>query len=282
MKKKQRNAIVWQSYKNAISLAIFVLISLAFVFPASIKPFVPQYKVKTVVIDAGHGGSDPGAINKAKNLQEKDITLPVALELGATIKKYLPEVNVIYTRTTDTFVELYKRAEIANRNNADVFISLHCNSLDTKKDKSKADVKGAEVYVMGTHVSKENLEVAKRENAVVLLEEGYKKNYGGFDPNSPQAYIWLTQYQHNYLENSLRLSVLIDKQFNERLQRKTRGVKQAGFLVLRQVACTSILIELGYITNDEEADYMKDSWNQTLMASAIFRAFRDYKNEVEK
>ncbi|GAB4127420.1 MAG: hypothetical protein OHK0045_19850 [Raineya sp.] len=271
-----------QSYKNVLSLAIFVLISLAFVFPPDVKPSTPQYRVKTVVIDAGHGGSDPGAINKNKNLHEKDITLPVALELGATIKKYLPEVNVIYTRTTDTFVELYKRAEIANRSNADVFISLHCNSLDLKKDKNKADVKGLEVYVMGTHANKENLEVAKRENAVVLLEEGYKKNYSGFDPSSPQAHIWITQYQHNYLENSLRLSVLIDKQFSERLQRKTRGVKQAGFLVLRQVACTSILVELGYITNDEEADYMKDSWNQTLMASAIFRAFRDYKNEVEK
>lgn len=271
-----------QSYKNVLSLAIFVLTSLAFVFPPAIKPSAPQYRIRNVVIDAGHGGHDPGAFNKAKNLQEKDITLPVALELGATIKKYLPEINVVYTRTTDTFVELYKRAEIANRNNADVFISLHCNSVNIKKDKSKADVKGMEVYVMGTHVNKENLEVAKRENAVVLLEDGYKKNYGGFDPNSPQAQILLTQYQYNYLENSLRLSVLIDKQFNERLQRKTRGVKQAGFVVLRQVACTSILVELGYITNDEEADYMKDSWNQTLMASAIFRAFRDYKNEVEK
>lgn len=271
-----------QSYKNVLSLAIFVLISLAFVFPPAFKPLAPQYKIKTVVIDAGHGGSDPGAINKTKNLQEKDITLPIALELGATIKKYLPEVNVVYTRTTDTFVELYKRAEIANRSNADVFISLHCNALDLKKDKKKAEVKGMEVYVMGTHANKENLEVAKRENAVVLLEEGYKKNYGSFDPNSPQAHIWITQYQHNYLENSLRLSVLIEKQFSERLKRETRGVKQAGFLVLRQVACTSILVELGYITNDEEAEYMKGSWNQTLMASAIFRAFRDYKNEVEK
>jgi N-acetylmuramoyl-L-alanine amidase len=269
--------------QNAIALAIIVLICLSFAFPlSSRKPNLQKYRIRTVVIDAGHGGHDPGALSPSKNTKEKDITLAVSLELGATIKKYMPEVNVIYTRTTDSFVELYKRAEIANRNDADVFISIHCNAMDVKKNKKSAETKGLEVFVMGPHVSKENLEVAKRENAVVLLETGYKKNYGGFDPNSPQAAILIDIKQNNYLENSLRLSTLIDKQFSERLNRKTRGVKQAGFLVLREIATTSVLVELGYLSNEEEEAYLKDPWSQTLMASAIYRAFRDFKSEVEK
>jgi len=270
-----------QSVQNFLCLAIIVLICFAFTLPFNSKyPYPQKYKIRTVVIDAGHGGHDPGALGK--NTKEKDITLAVSLELGATIKKYLPDVNVIYTRTTDTFVELYKRAEIANRNDADVFISIHCNAMDIKKNKKSAEAKGLEVFVMGPHVSKENLEVAKRENAVVLLESGYKKNYGGFDPNSPQAMILVNSKQNNYLENSLRLSTLIDKQFDSRLNRKTRGIKQAGFLVLREIASTSILVELGYVSNEEEESYLKDPWSQTLMASAIYRAFRDFKNEVEK
>jgi N-acetylmuramoyl-L-alanine amidase len=272
MKKKHS----WGTFSLAIIVLMFLCVAL--VFPK--KPLL--YKIRTVVIDPGHGGHDPGTIHPTKKIQEKDIVLPVALELGATIKKYMPEVNVVYTRTTDTFVELYKRAEIANRSNADVFISLHCNAMDTKKDKKKAEVKGLEVFVMGPHANQENLEVAKRENAVILLEDNYKKNYGGFDPNSPQAHIIMTSIQNNYLENSLHLATLIDKQFSERLHRPTRGIKQAGFVVLRRVACTSILVELGYVTNDEEVEYMTDTWNQTLMASAIYRAFRDFKNEVEK
>ncbi|MCU0438483.1 MAG: N-acetylmuramoyl-L-alanine amidase [Raineya sp.] len=270
-----------KNVQNFLFLAIIVLICFAFTLPfKSQSPSPQKYKIRTVVIDAGHGGHDPGALGK--NTKEKDITLAVSLELGATIKKYLPDVNVIYTRTTDTFVELYKRAEIANRNDADVFISIHCNSMDVKKNKKSAEAKGLEVFVMGPHVSKENLEVARRENAVVALESGYKKNYGGFDPNSPQAAILSVTKQNNYLENSLRLSTLIDKQFNDRLNRKTRGIKQAGFLVLREIASTSILVELGYLSNEEEESYLKDPWSQTLMASAIYRAFRDFKNEVEK
>ncbi|KOY84713.1 N-acetylmuramoyl-L-alanine amidase [bacterium 336/3] len=267
--------------QNFLFLAIIVLICFAFTLPfKSQSPSPQKYKIRTIVIDAGHGGHDPGALGK--NTKEKDITLAVSLELGATIKKYLPDVNVIYTRTTDTFVELYKRAEIANRNDADVFISIHCNSMDVKKNKKSAEAKGLEVFVMGLHVSKENLEVARRENAVVALESGYKKNYKGFDPNSPQASILIDINQNTYLENSLRLSTLIDKQFNDRLNRKSRGIKQAGFLVLREIASTSILVELGYLSNEEEESYLKDPWSQTLMASAIYRAFRDFKNEVEK
>lgn len=266
--------------RGILMVAIIVLIAICWGEGLPKTPIL--YRIRTIVIDPGHGGQDPGSIHPIKKIQEKDIVLPIALELGSIIKKYLPEVNVIYTRTTDTFVELYKRAEIANRSNADVFISLHCNAMDIKKDKKKAEVKGLEVYVLGPHANQENLEVAKRENAVILLEDNYKKNYGGFDPNSPQAHIIMTSVQNNYLENSLRLAMLIDKQFNERLHRPTRGIKQAGFVVLRRVACTSILVELGYMTNDEEIDYMTDSWNQTLIASAIYRAFRDFKKEVEK
>lgn len=268
-----------QCYKNQyfVSVAIFMLIGTFFAFSTKKYPAIPQkYKIRTVVIDAGHGGRDPGTAGKST--KEKEINLAVSLELGAVIKKYLPEVNVVYTRTTDTFVELHSRASIASKNNCDVFISIHCNALEIKKIPKNTETKGLEVFVLGTHANKENLEVAKRENAVVLLEDNYKKNYS----ISPQRIITLNSIQNNYLENSLRLSSLIDKQFGERLSRKTKGVRQAGFLVLREVACTSILVELGYLSNEEEENYMKDSWNQTLMASAIYRAFRDFKNEVER
>lgn len=231
-----------------------------------------------MVIDAGHGGRDPGT--KGKFTKEKDITLAVALKVGELIQKHLPEVRVVYTRTNDEFVELHRRSSIANENKADLFISIHCNSIDASATK-RAEVQGTEVYVMGVHKSKENLDVAKRENAVIYLEEGYQEIYEGFDPNSPQSHIMMSIYSNAYLENSLRFAQLLDQQFRERARRPSRGIKQAGFVVLHRSAMPSVLIEIGYLSNPEEEKFLNDPWGQTLIASAIFRAFRDYKKEIE-
>jgi len=266
-------------WKRVISLMAIVSLFLicAPISALNTHKFV-QYKLKTVVIDAGHGGRDPGT--SGKFTKEKDITLAVALKLGKTIQEHLPDVKVIYTRTKDEFVELHKRASIANENKADLFISIHCNAIDASPAK-RAEVSGTEVYVMGVHKTEENLAVAKRENAVIYLEEGYEEIYEGFDPNSPQSHIMMSIYSTAYLENSLRFAQLLDYQFRERANRPSRGIKQAGFMVLHRSAMPSVLIEIGYLSNPEEEKFLNDPWGQTLIASAIFRAFRDYKKELE-
>jgi N-acetylmuramoyl-L-alanine amidase len=230
-------------------------------------------KIQTVVIDPGHGGRDPGAIGKRSS--EKDIVLKVALQTGAYINQYLPDVKVIYTRTKDEFVELHRRAAIANENNADVFISIHCNAV-----KSSA-VHGAETFVMGEHRSQANLDVAKLENAAILLEENADEQYGGFDPNSPEAYIAFTLYQSEYKLQSIRLAQMVQEQFTTRVGRRDRSVQQAGFLVLYRTTMPSILVELGFITNPTEEAFLMSEQGQTYMSSAIFRAFRDFKKEFE-
>lgn len=232
-----------------------------------------NYKVRTVVIDAGHGGKDPGTHGIIS--QEKDIALDIALEVGAIIKKYLPEVEIIYTRKDNTFVELEERAAIANRAGADVFISVHCNAI------GRPEVHGTETYIMGTHVNKQNLAVAQRENSVILLEDNYEEKYEGFDPNSPESYIMFSLMQNAHIENSLRLAANVENQFSERVGRHSRGVKQAGFMVLWQTTMPSILVEVGYLTNQKEERFLNDDLGKTYMASGIFRAFRDYKTEIE-
>lgn len=230
-------------------------------------------KIRTVVIDPGHGGRDPGAVGKRS--KEKDIVLKVALQTGTYINQYLPDVKVIYTRTKDEFIELHRRAAIANENNADVFISIHCNAI-----KSSA-VHGAETFVMGEHRSQANLEVAKLENAAILLEENAEEEYGGFDPNSPEAYIAFTLYQSENKSQSIRLAQKVQEQFTTRVGRRDRSVQQAGFLVLYRTTMPSILVELGFITNPTEEAFLMSEQGQTYMASAIFRAFRDFKKEFE-
>ena len=236
--------------------------------------------INTVVIDAGHGGKDPGtsgAISK-----EKDIALKIALELGKTIQKHLKDVKVIYTRSTDKFIKLEERAQVANKNGADLFISIHCNSLPRNtSEKRKQSIYGTETYIMGMHTSDANFDVAKRENAVILLEDGNKEVYEGFDPNSPESYILFSLYQSAYLENSLRLADKIEHQFKDRVMRKSRGVRQAGFWVLYRTSMPSVLVEAGYLSNKNEEKYLNDAYGQTLIASGLFRAFRDYKNEIE-
>lgn len=242
------------------------------------KNTVRGYKVKTIVIDAGHGGKDPGTLGK--RTKEKDITLRVALELGRIIKRNMPGVKIIYTRTTDKFVELYRRAEIANQAKADLFISIHCNAAP-RKARNRTKVHGAETYIMGNHVSEANLAIARRENAAIFLEKNYKRNYGGFNPNSPQSYILLSMNQQVHMKHSLSLARKIDWEFKKRVRRTTRGVKQAGFYVLARTAMPSVLIELGFLSNPTEERYLNDALGQIYLASAIYRAFRAYKKELE-
>jgi N-acetylmuramoyl-L-alanine amidase len=258
-----------------IGCLTFLIILSAF---GSLSP-LPPYQLKCVVIDAGHGGRDPG--NLGKNSQEKNITLQVSLELGRLIKKNMPDVKVVYTRTTDKLVELHKRPKIAIDNGADVFISIHCNSTPTKLV-GRALVKGTETYVMGTHVSDENLEVAKQENSAIFKEENYKSFYKDFDPNAPETYILLSLNQQTHVENSMNLAKKIENQFKNRVKRQSRGVKQAGFVVLSESTMPSVLVELGFLSNPEEEKFLKDALGQLYMASAIFRALREYKKEVEE
>jgi N-acetylmuramoyl-L-alanine amidase len=231
-----------------------------------------QYRIRTVVIDAGHGGKDPGCHGKAT--KESQIVLKVALELGNNIKKHMPDVKVLYTRSTDKFVELHDRGKFANKNHADLFISIHCNS-------GPKAAHGTETYTMGLASSEVNLEVAKRENSVILQEDDYKEKYGGFDPKSPLGHIFMSNYQSVHIENSLRFADKIENQFKDRIGRRSRGVKQAGLIVLWQSAMPSVLVEIGFLTNEEEEKYLNDSKGQSYIASGLFRALRDYKEEME-
>lgn len=230
-------------------------------------------KIQTIVIDAGHGGKDTGALGRLST--EKSINLSVALKFGAYIEENLPDVKVIYTRTTDKFVELSERAAIANRNNADVFISIHCNSTD-----GITSVDGAETFVMGESKNEANLNVAKKENSAILLESNTKA-YDNFDPNSTEAYIIFSLNQSIYQSQSLSLADKVQKQFTKKVGRHDRGVQQAGFLVLWKTSMPSILVELGFINNMKEEQFLKSEKGQTQMALALYRAFEEYKREFE-
>ena len=240
----------------------------------SLLPAPYTYRVNKVVIDAGHGGKDPGCHGGSS--KEKIITLALALKVGAYINEHIPDVEVVYTRTTDKFVELDERANIANKSNADLFISVHCNSFP-----ASSSAHGTETYVMGLNTSKHNLEVAKRENSVVLMEDDYLTSYDGFDPNSPESHIIFSLYQNAYLEQSIQYANLVESQFKNRAKRNSRGVKQAGFVVLYKTGMPSVLIEAGFLSNSQEEKYLLSDKGQSYIASAIFRAFKEYKEEVE-
>ncbi|HPD64032.1 MAG TPA: N-acetylmuramoyl-L-alanine amidase [Bacteroidia bacterium] len=230
--------------------------------------------VKTVVIDAGHGGTDPGCTYGG--VYEKDINLKIALELGRMIQEKMKDVKVIYTRSTDVFVELHKRPEIAHRNNANVFISIHCNANENHA------AKGTETYVMGVNKSAANLKVAMAENAVIKLEDNYLEKYDGFDPNSPEAYIIFSLYQDAFQDQSLLLASKIEEHFKKTASRLSKGVKQAGFLVLWKNSMPSVLIETGFLSNQEEREYLSSKEGQLQTATAIFKAFEEYRLEVEE
>ncbi len=262
-------------FSHLFSVAILLLLGLcSFVvfspLPESNKEFI-------IVIDPGHGGKDPGTLGVQTH--EKDIALEVSLTLGRIIKANIPNTKIIYTRLSDKFVTLRRRAEIANENRADLFISIHCNSVGGSAT-YRQSIKGTEVYVMGLHKSEENLEVAKRENASILKEADYQAYYEGFDPNSPQSYILLSLRQETHLGNSLNLAHKIDYQLRNKANRTSRGVKQAGFVVLAKTTMPSLLIELGFLSNPEEEKYLRNTQNQVYLASAIYRAIKAYKEEL--
>ena len=227
-----------------------------------------------VVIDPGHGGHDPGAVGKIS--KEKNINLNVALKLGKLIKDKNPEVEVIYTRNKDVFVPLMKRAEIANKAKADLFISIHTNSVAGSKT-----VKGASTWTLGLAKSEANLEVAKRENSVILYEDDYKTRYAGFDPNSSESYIIFEFIQDKNMAQSVGFASMVQNEFKTNCKRIDKGVHQAGFLVLKETAMPSILIELGFISTQEEERYLNSNAGQQNMANGIYSAFIKYKKAHE-
>jgi len=234
------------------------------------------HRIRTVVLDAGHGGKDPGNLGTGRyKTTEKHVSLNVAKLVGKYLNETYPDIKVVYTREDDRFIELMERTQIANRAKADVFISIHCNANDNK------DPHGCETYVMGLHKTEANMRVAQKENAAILLEDGHELKYDGYDPKDPESQIALSLRQNVHLEQSLLLSSLIQKQFRERVGRPDRGVKQAGFLVISYTTMPAVLIELGFLTNPKEEDFLQEAEGQDYMASAIYRAFKEYKGIVE-
>ena len=253
-------------------MKLFFLFITYILFSGS-TPDIKNNKEWVIVIDAGHGGKDPGAIGSKS--REKDITLAIALKTGEYLEQNLKNVTVIYTRKDDSTVDLTERPKIANRNNADLFISIHANWW---KDKN---IMGAETYIMGHAKDQANLEVAMKENEVIFLEDDYSTKYEGFDPKSPESYIMFTLMQKVYQEQSTNLASKIQTQFRERVSRNDRDVKQAGFWVLYTTTMPSVLVETGFITNPAEEKFLISKQGQDYIASAIFRACRDYINEID-
>ena len=263
----------------------FVFLNTSYLFSYSVTNFSlldslsnqNSSMIKTIVIDPGHGGKDSGTMGtKRYKIYEKHIALAVSLKLGEYIQKTFPEINVIYTRKTDIFLELNERTELANKNNADLFISIHCDGF------TNPNPSGASVFVMGMSKLKANMEVAMRENSAIYLEDNYQKKYEGFDPQSQESYIVFSLMQNMYLNQSLKIAEEVEKEFSTKANRKSRGVKQAPFYVISRTNMPSILIECGFLTNPKEEEYLHSEIGQDYIASAIFRAFRSYKKEIEK
>ncbi len=253
-------------------LVIFGMASLCILLPSPLLADRQGF-VNKVVIDPGHGGDQPGAVGRRS--KEKDLALAISIKLGDYIRQNMDDVEVIFTRETDVAVSLAERARIANEHQADLFISVHCNSV------ASTSALGTETFVMGLHRTQANLEVARRENKAILYEDDYLETYDGFDPNSPEATIILGLYQQPYLEQSLRMAALVQEQFRERARRVDRGVKQAGFMVLYRATMPGILVEAGFLSNPREEAYLMSEEGQSHIASAIYRAFRQYKEEQD-
>ena len=224
-----------------------------------------------VVLDAGHGDHDPG--NLGNGYKEKDIALSIVLKIGKELEKF-NDVKVIYTRKTDVFIDLHERGAIANRADADLFVSVHCDSW------TQSQVYGASTFVLGTKRSETNFNVAKRENEVIFLEENHEKNYEGFDPNNPESLIGITLMMEDYLEQSILLATYVQDNFKNKLKRKSRGVKQEGFIVLHQTYMPSILVETGFLTNKKEGSYLFSRRGKNEMANAIKDAIIKYKSSL--
>lgn len=257
--------------ENKIKIAFIFTFLVMFLF----CPGVMSGKNFVVVIDPGHGGHDPGAVGKIS--KEKNINLNVALKLGKIIERNCKDVKVVYTRKTDVFIPLDKRADIANNAKADLFISIHTNALA-----KNSVATGASTWTLGLAKSEANLDVAKRENSVILMEDDYQQRYAGFNPNSAESYIMFEFMQDKYMEQSVHLASLVQKQFKSHCNRVDRGVHQAGFLVLKASAMPSILVELGFISTPSEERYLNTETGTTNLANGIYRAFLAYKSEQEQ
>ena len=233
-------------------------------------------RIKTVVIDAGHGGKDPGAISRNGKYKEKNITLSVALKLGSLIKEKYPGIKVLYTRSTDKYVGLSERAEFANRNKADLFISIHVNSAKATQ------ARGTETFVMGAHKSDDNFEVCKTENSVIVIEDDYQKKYEGFNPNSPESYIIFSLLQNMHQEQSIKYAAQVQSNFAKGPIAVNRGVKQGGLLVLWKTTMPSVLTELGFLSNSKDYAVLVSKSGQEQFAKGLFNAFEAYKKDFEK
>lgn len=231
-------------------------------------------ELKTVIIDAGHGGKDAGTVRG--KVYEKNITLSVALELGKLIKKEHPDVKIIYTRSSDKFVGLHERAEIANRNHGDLFISIHVNSVNNSR------INGVETFVMGTERNASNMEICRKENAVITLEDDYSTNYSGFDPDKPESYIIFSLLQNAHIEQSLILAEMVQNKLLTGPIKYNRGVKQDLFLVLWKCAMPSVLVELGFLTNNHDYKVLTDPNSRKVIARKLADAFTQYKKQYDR
>lgn len=256
-------------FRAAISTVCLLLA----IQPSGAQEISENLGVNTVVIDAGHGGKDGGTVGKIS--LEKDIALAIALRAGKYIEDSLKDVKVVYTRTTDVFIELHERAKIANKAKADFFISIHVDGFPNSTPF------GTSSYVMGLAKTESNLRAAMRENEAILLEDNYKDQYQNFDPNSPESYIAISLQQSAFLNQSLELAARVQDHFRTEVGRNDRGVKQAPFLVLNQTTMPSILVETGFISNQEEEKFLASPEGQEKLALAVYRAFADYKRSVE-
>ena len=263
-----KNTTIFLGRMRHISLVfIFLILSITWLHAQESK----SDDTFTVVLDAGHGGKDSG--NRGNQYYEKHIVLNVTLKIGAILKKY-SDINIIYTRKSDVFIPLNKRADIANSAKADLFVSIHC-------DAHTSNAYGAGTFVLGLHENDRNFRIAQKENSVIFLEEDYEKNYDGFDPNNPESVISLVLMQETYLDQSIQAANTIQQSFVRNLQRKNRTVKQAGFLVLRNTYMPSVLVELGFLTNKIEGAYLNSKKGQNEMSEAIAKAIVSYKNLLQ-
>jgi N-acetylmuramoyl-L-alanine amidase len=265
--------------KRSVLTILFSILVLVFMPSLDTQEIVRKKvdKVNIIVIDPGHGGVDPGC-NGAGEVWEKEVTLAIGLKLGKYLQDSMPQIKVLYTRSTDKSLKLWERPNFANKNNADLFISIHCNANDNSK------ASGSETYFMGLHKTQGNLDVAKRENSVITFENDYKDNsrYGGFNPDSPEGHIIFSLVQNAFMKQSFKFSTLVEEETSKKSKIHTKGVNQAGFLVLWKTAMPSVLIETGFLTNGADRSYLKNEEGQKVIAEGIFRAIKQYKLQLEK
>ena len=259
-----------------IGKRIFLCFLILFIVNNFAYSQITDNSIKTIVLDAGHGGKDPGNLGTGRYKEnEKEIVLTVTLLVGKYIKEEFPNLKVLYTRKDDSYPTLRERTNFANDNNADLFISIHCDAF------TKSSAHGTSSHVMGLNYSERSMRVAQKENSVIYLEDNYKENYDGFDPNTPESYIIFSLTSNIYMNQSIQMANMVQKQFENKVKRKNRGVRQTPLWVTSSVNMPSVLVELGFLTNPDEEDFLHTEEGQIYMASAIFRAFKEYKESMD-